>query len=74
MLVVMENRNRHLFFQLLFDIKTLGSLNIFEVDPAKGWLQQFDHADKFIRVGRIDFQIKNINIGKSFKKPQPCLP
>ena len=68
MLIIMKDRDGHLFFQLLFDIKTLGRLDILQVNAAEGRLQQLDRADEFIRIGGVDFQIKDIDIGKAFKQ------
>ena len=39
MLVVVKNRDFEPFLELLFDVEALGSLDVLEVDAAKGGLQ-----------------------------------
>ena len=42
MLIIMHDRDVHCFFQLLFNIKTFRSFNIFKIDAAKSGFQCFD--------------------------------
>ena len=64
MLVVVENRDIHPLLQAVFNFKTLRRLDVFEVDAAKRRLQRGDRFDKFLRVGLIHFNIKDINPGE----------
>ena len=68
MLVIMHDGYLQQFFQFCFDVKTLGSFNIFQIDATKSGFERFYNLYKFFRVGFIDFNIKNINICKYFKK------
>ena len=51
MLIIMKNWNIQLVTKLLLNHKTFRCLNIFKIDPAKGWGHQLDRADKRIGVG-----------------------
>ena len=68
MLVIMHDRNIHFLLKTLFYIKTLRSLDVFEVYTSKSWLKGFDDFDKFLWIFFIDFNVKNINVCKDFKQ------
>src|SRR6185436_13906656 len=45
MLVVVKNRNLESLAEFFFDLKTLGSFDVLEIDSAEGGLQHFTSAD-----------------------------
>ena len=67
MLVIVENRNRHPLVQILFDVKTIRRLDIFQVDSAESGLKAFDGFGKFMRILLIDFYIKNVDTREAFE-------
>src|SRR5687767_11345905 len=64
MLVIMHHRDAALFTQRFFYIKTFRRFDIFQVDSPKSWLQRFNDLYKFFRIGLIDLDIKNVDVGK----------
>ena len=63
----MENRNAHLRAQLLFDVEAVRRPYILQIDPAESGLQAFDRTDEFIRVGRVDLDIEDIDVGEALE-------
>ncbi len=68
MLIVVENRNFHGFLECFFYIKAFRSFNVFQIDAAEGRFQQLACLDNFIRVFRVEFYVKHVDVGKTFKK------
>ncbi len=66
-LVIVEHRNVQHLLQLFFDVKTFRGFNVFEIDPAKRRGDRCNDLDNFIRVVRIQFDVKNVNIRKFLK-------
>src|SRR6185437_7371159 len=67
-LVVVEGRNLHRAAQLFLNLEALGRLNVFQVDGAKGGLQQLANANHVFRLGAVNFQIENINVGEALEQ------
>src|SRR3546814_9785079 len=65
MLVVMEHRNVHAFFQRGFDDEAIGRGDIFEVDAAKARREQLDRLDETLRIFGVDLEIDRIEDRKS---------
>ena len=68
MLIVVHYRNIQLFLQALFDVETIGRLDILKVDAPKSWSNRFYGVNEFIRICCIQFKIKHINIREDFKQ------
>ena len=68
MLVVMEDRDLHLFLEPVFDLETLRGRDVLEVDASKGRLQQLHAADEFLGVAGVDLEIKNIDVCEAFEE------
>ena len=64
MLIVMKDRNVQALAQRPFNVETLRRLDVFQIDAAKGWLQRRDDVDQLVRIGFIDFDIKDIDAGE----------
>ena len=67
-LVVMENRDIHRFFQGFFDIEAFGCFDIFKIDAAKGRLQQLTALDNLVGVFGVELYVKDIDIGKPLEQ------
>ena len=63
-LIIMKDRDVHNFFQLFFNVKTFGSLDVLEIDAAESRFQQFDGANDFIAILGVQFDIEYVNVGK----------
>ena len=66
-LIIMENRYVHNLFQGLLDDETLGCLDVFEVDAAKGWAHELHGIDKFFWVFGVQLDIDGVHICKALK-------
>jgi len=64
MLIIMEHWNVHLFLKIFFNIEAVWSLDIFEVDSSKRWLQMLDAFNKVVFVRCIDTEINWFNSGE----------
>ncbi|MNU62082.1 hypothetical protein D3C71_512980 [compost metagenome] len=64
MLVIMENRDIHLFAQLAFHLETFRRLDVFKVDAAEGGLQRCDGGNHVVDAGRIDFDVEDVDTGE----------
>src|SRR6476620_10728738 len=62
MLIIMEYGDFQSLPEHLFDVEALGRLDVFEVDPAKGGLQQLADLDDLVRIAAIDLNIENVDI------------
>src|SRR3546814_17737116 len=63
-LIVVENRNFHTFAHLLFDIETLGWLDVLKIDTTQRGFQRCDDVDQFVGVGFGQFDIENVDAGE----------
>jgi len=63
-LVIVEDGNLHPLPQLLLNIEALGGLDVFQVDTAEGGLQAGDGLDEQVRVGLLNFQVEDVNVGE----------
>ena len=68
MLIVVKNRNLHPLAEFLLHHKAFWRLDIFKVNAAKGRLQRGDDINQLIDIGLVDFNIKDIDIGKFLKQ------
>src|SRR5581483_12473929 len=67
-LVVMEDGNLHRFLQRLFDVKAIGSLDVFEVDSAERGFEQLAELDDLVGIVAVDFDIEDVDIGEAFEE------
>ena len=72
-LVIMENRYIHDFFQLLLDDKALGRFDILKVDTAKCRSHQLDRVDERVRILGIQLYIDRVNVSKALEKHRLAL-
>ncbi len=73
MLIVVEHRNFEQLAQPLLDDEALRRLDVFEIDPAKGWMQKAHAVDEFVDVAGVDFEIDRIDVGKAFEQRRLAL-
>ena len=71
MLIIVEDRDVHFFFEALFDDKTLGGFDIFEVDSTKRRPHQANRVAELIWVFRVKFNVDGIHVSEPFE--QNCL-
>ena len=71
-LVIMEHGNVHTLAQLLLDIETFRRFDVFQVDPAEGWLQRGHHVDEFIGIEFVHLDIEHVDTGEFLE--QNALP
>ena len=65
MLVVVEDRYLHAVAQLAFHIKTVRSLDVLQIDTAKGRLQRRDDIDQLVEVVfLVDLDVEDVDTGK----------
>ena len=64
MLIVVEDRDLHALAQLAFHVEAIGSLDVFEVDGAKGGLQRCDHLHQLGGVLFVDLDVEHIDARK----------
>src|SRR5690606_4564426 len=67
-LVIMEHRDVTNLFQHALDLKTLGRLDIFQVDTAEGLVDTHHGVDKVLRRFRFQLDIEHINTGKQLEE------
>jgi hypothetical protein len=67
-LIVVKDRYFHPVAQLALDIKTLGRLDIFQVDATEGRFQRCNDVAQLVWIGLIDFDIEHIDTGKFFEQ------
>ncbi len=68
MLVVVHYRYVQLLPEALLDVEAIGRGDVFEVYASKSGRQNFDGFNKLIGVFGIEFQVKDIDVGKNFKQ------
>ena len=68
MLIVMEDWNIHERLQLLFNIEAVWCFDIFEIDSAEGWPEQFDAVDEFFRILRVHANVNRFNSSELVEK------
>ena len=71
MLIVMKDGDVHPLFQCLFNDEAIGRGNIFQIDAAKGRLEQFNRVNEALCILGIHFDVDGIDVGKAFE--QDCL-
>src|ERR1019366_8783009 len=67
-LVIVEDRDLHGLLQRLLDIETLGRLDVFEIDAAKGRFEKLASADDFVRILGVQLDVKHVNVGEAFEQ------
>ncbi|ALY31086.1 hypothetical protein AWH03_03525 [Brucella suis 019] len=68
MLVVVEDGNVHQFAQAALDDEAIRRLDVFKVDAAEGGAEIADRIDESVDIGRIDFKINGIDVGKTLEQ------
>ena len=63
-LVVVEDRDLHLFAQLALDVEALRRLDVFQVDAAEGRFQRGDDVDQLVRVLLVDLDVEDVDAGE----------
>ncbi len=64
MLVIMEHRNVHAFTQFLLNVEAFWCLDVFKVNPAKGWFECSNDINDFVWIIFSDFDVKYIDAGE----------
>ena len=67
-LVVVEDRDLHRLLQLFLDDEALGRLDVLEVDPAEGGLQELAGADDLLRVLAVDLDVEDVDVGEALEE------
>jgi len=67
-LVVVEDGDLHDLLEALFDFKTGGRGDVFEVDPAEGRLERLDHPDYVVGIGGVDFDVEDVDVGEALEE------
>ena len=67
-LVVVEHRDVHGLLELLLDVEALRGLDVLQVDPAKGRLQELADLDDLIGVFRVDLDVEHVDVGKALEE------
>ena len=68
MLVIVEDRNVHLFFQTLLDDEAFRRLDVFKVDAAESRTHQLDRLAELVRVFGVQFDVDAVHVGKTFEQ------
>ena len=68
MLIIMKDGDLHALTKFALDQEAIGSLDVLEVNSAKGWFQGGNHLNQFLGIAFVDFNIKHINPCKLFKE------
>ena len=68
MLIIVENGDVHFLFQALFDDKTFGRFDVFEVDAAKGRAHQADRVAECVGVFGVQLDVDGVHIGEAFEE------
>ena len=67
-LVVVEDGNVAAALGFLFDKEALRGLDVFQIDAAEGGRDHLDEANDFLRVGGVDFDVEDVDIGEALEK------
>ena len=67
-LVIVKHGDLHGLAQCLFDVEAVGGLYVFQIDAAKGRLQQLAQFDDLVRIVSVHLDIKDVDVGETFKK------
>ena len=67
-LVIVHHGDVAFLFETALDFKTLGSLDILEVDAAESRRQGFDNRNKAVDVGLVDLDVETVESGKYFEQ------
>ena len=62
-LVVVEDRDVHLRLEAALDLEALGGADVLQVDAAEGRLEELDGADELLRVGGVDLDVEDVDVG-----------
>jgi hypothetical protein len=73
MLVVMEDGDIHPLLQFRLDGEAFRRLDILQIDPAEGRLQQRDRLDELLRIGRVHFYVEHVDVGELLEKDRLAL-
>ena len=68
MLVVVKDRDVHLFAQALFDDETVGGLDVLKVDATERRPKQLDSIDELVRVFGVQLKVNAIHIGERLEE------
>ena len=68
MLIIMKDRNVHDTFEFLFDIETVWSLNILQIDSTEGGSQVSDTVDEGVWILDINTDINRLYASELAKK------
>ncbi len=68
MLVVVEDRDLHLFLQPCFDLEALRRGDVFEVDTAERRLHDLYGGDECLGVARIELEIEHVDVGEALEE------
>ena len=72
-LIVVKHRDIQQLAQPLFDHEALGRLDVFEVDAAKGRMQETHAIDELVDIAGVDLEIDRIDIGKALEERRLAL-
>ena len=67
-LVVVEDRDVHLFLKALFDDETFRRLDVLKVNAAKTWPHQANGVNDFIGVLGVQLDVYGINVCETFEQ------
>ncbi|VTR67337.1 Chloramphenicol acetyltransferase (fragment) [Desulfosarcina cetonica] len=73
MLVIVEDRDGHLFFQGFFNIETIRRLDVLEIDAAKSGFQQAHGADERVGIRRVHLDVEHVDVGKALEQHRLAL-
>ena len=73
MLVVVENRDVHPLAAQLFNDKTIGGFDVFQVDRAEGGFQRADDVGQFLGVAFVHFDIEAVDVGELLEQNRLAL-
>ena len=63
-LIIVEHRDVHAFAADPFDDETVGGLDVFEIDRAKGRFHRADEIGQLFGVGFVQFDIETVDVGE----------
>ena len=67
-LIVVKDRDVHQFAQSLLDYKAVGSLDVFEIYPAKCRTEIANAVDEGVDVLRVHFEIDRVHVSKALEQ------
>ncbi len=73
MLVVVHHRDVALLFEPALDLKTLGRLDVFKIDSAKGGGNGFNSLDKLFGIFFGHFDVETVKAGKNLEEERLAL-